>query len=121
MNRWAFLFFFSTTFLVAQEIPPEPWKKIEAQHLNPGLPLEDYTPVVVPNGAKLDFKIVDGIKVFHLIAEPIVWEVAGGLKINTWGFNGSVPGPLIEAVEGDRVRIYVTNKLPASTTVHWHG
>jgi FtsP/CotA-like multicopper oxidase with cupredoxin domain len=28
---------------------------------------------------------------------------------------------VIEAVEGDRVRIYVTNKLPESTSVHWHG
>ena len=27
----------------------------------------------------------------------------------------------IEAVEGDRVRIYVTNRLPEPTTVHWHG
>jgi FtsP/CotA-like multicopper oxidase with cupredoxin domain len=32
-----------------------------------------------------------------------------------------VHGPTIEAVEGDRVRIYVTNKLPAGTSVHWHG
>ena len=38
-----------------------------------------------------------------------------------WGYNGSVHGPMIEAVEGDRVRIYVTNRLPAPTTVHWHG
>ena len=29
--------------------------------------------------------------------------------------------PTIEAVEGDRVRIYVTNRLPEHTTVHWHG
>ena len=32
-----------------------------------------------------------------------------------------MPGPTIEAVEGDRVRIYVTNRLPEATTVHWHG
>jgi FtsP/CotA-like multicopper oxidase with cupredoxin domain len=38
-----------------------------------------------------------------------------------WGFNGTVHGPTIEAVEGDRVRIYVTNKLPAATSIHWHG
>src|SRR3546814_9208567 len=33
----------------------------------------------------------------------------------------STPGPTIEAVEGDRVRIYVTNRLPEATSVHWHG
>ena len=38
-----------------------------------------------------------------------------------WGYNGWVHGPTIEAVEGDRVRIYVTNRLPEPTTVHWHG
>ena len=38
-----------------------------------------------------------------------------------WGFNGQIHGPTIECVEGDRVRIYVTNKLPASTSIHWHG
>jgi manganese oxidase len=38
-----------------------------------------------------------------------------------WGYNGSVPGPMIEIVEGDRVRIIFENKLPEATTVHWHG
>ena len=28
---------------------------------------------------------------------------------------------MIEAVEGDRVRIYVTNRLPEPTSIHWHG
>ena len=89
--------------------------------LAPGQPGRDYTPVVVPNGAKLPWKVVDGVKVYHLIAEEVEHEFAPGLKAQCWGYNGSVHGPLIEAVEGDRVRIYVTNKLPAPTTVHWHG
>ena len=80
-----------------------------------------YTPVVVPNGATLPFELKDGVKVFHLVAEPIVHQVAPGLEIEAWGYNGRTPGPLIEAVEGDRVRIYVTNKLPEATTTHWHG
>ena len=101
--------------------PPRPWAKAAKEHLPPGEPGKDYTPAVVPNGNKAEYKIVDGVKVFHLIAEPIEWEVAVGLKIRTWGYNGSSPGPLIEVAEGDRVRIYVTNKLPAPTTVHWHG
>ncbi len=41
--------------------------------------------------------------------------------VNCWGYNGTAPGPTIEVVEGDRVRILVTNKLPEHTTVHWHG
>ncbi|MFA6173517.1 MAG: copper oxidase [Kiritimatiellales bacterium] len=80
-----------------------------------------YTPVVVPNGATLPFKIVDGVKVFHLVAEPVDHEFAPGLKAKCWGYNGRTPGPVIEAVEGDRIRIYVSNKLPEATSVHWHG
>lgn len=77
--------------------------------------------VVTPNGASLPWRMVEGVKVFHLIAEELEHEFAPGLKATCWGYNGRVHGPTIEAVEGDRVRIYVTNRLPAPTTVHWHG
>src|SRR5882672_4987133 len=92
------------------------------QHkLPPGRPGRDYTPVTVPNGAKLPWKIVDGVKVFHMVAEEVDHEIAPGLKVKCWGYNGRVHGPIIEAVELDRLRIYVTNRLQAPTTVHWHG
>ena len=80
-----------------------------------------YTPVTTPNGSSLPWKVVNGAKEFHLIAEPIKREFAAGMTINCWGYNGSSPGPTIEAVEGDRVRILVTNRLPENTSVHWHG
>ena len=87
----------------------------------PGQPGKDYTPVITPNGSTLPWKIVEGVKVYHLIAEPVRNEFAPGLVADCWGLNGQVHGPTIEAVEGDRVRIYVTNKLPTATSVHWHG
>ena len=65
--------------------------------------------------------MVDGVKEYHLIVEEIEWEMAPGMVINAWGYNGQTPGPTIEAVEGDRVRFYVTKKLPEPTAVHWHG
>ena len=43
------------------------------------------------------------------------------MKANLWGYNDQAPGPTIEAVEGDKVRIFVTNRLPEATIVHWHG
>jgi hypothetical protein len=94
---------------------------VDQRPSRPGQPGRDYRPVVVPNGTKLPWKIVDGVKVFHLVAEEIEHTFAPGLVARCWAYNRSVHGPLIEAVEGDRVRIYVTNRLPAPTTVHWHG
>ena len=82
---------------------------------------EHYLPVIAPDIPTLPFEKVGGVKVFHLIAEAFQHELAPGLEIAAWGYNGSTPGPLIEAVVGDHVRIYVTNKLPEPTTVHWHG
>jgi hypothetical protein len=108
----------------AQAAPPRPpaGKASPARRaLPPGRPGHDYTPVVVPNGSKLPWKIVGGAKVFHMVAEEVEHEFVPGLKATCWGYNGRVHGPLIEAVEGDLVRIYVTNRLPEPTTVHWHG
>jgi FtsP/CotA-like multicopper oxidase with cupredoxin domain len=77
--------------------------------------------VVTPNGSTLPWRIRNGVKVGHLIAEPVTHEFAPGLRAECWGYNGGTPGPTLEAVEGDRLRIYVTNRLPEPTTVHWHG
>ena len=80
-----------------------------------------FQPIVTLNGWSLPWRLRDGVKEFHLVAEPVVREIAPGMRANLWGYNGQSPGPTIEAVEGDRVRIFVTNRLPEVTTVHWHG
>jgi FtsP/CotA-like multicopper oxidase with cupredoxin domain len=80
-----------------------------------------YTRVVTPNGATLPWTMEDGAKTFRLVAEPVKREFAPGMVVDCWGYNGQTPGPTIEAVEGDRVRLYVTNKLPERTSMHWHG
>ena len=87
----------------------------------PGMPGKDYTPVTTLNGAALPFKIVNGVKVFHLVAEELENEFAPGLNVTMWGYNGRTNATTIEAVEGDHIRIYVTNTLEVPTTVHWHG
>jgi FtsP/CotA-like multicopper oxidase with cupredoxin domain len=83
-----------------------------------GLP---YTPVRTLNGWTLPSRMRDGVKEFHLVAEEVDHEFAPGTRAKCWGYNGATPGPTIEAVEGDRVRIFVTNRLPEPTTIHWHG
>ena len=80
-----------------------------------------YTPVRTLNGWTLPYKMKNGVKEFHLVAEEVEHEFAPGCVAKCWGYNGTTPGPTIEAVEGDRVRIYVTNRLGEHTTIHWHG
>jgi FtsP/CotA-like multicopper oxidase with cupredoxin domain len=82
---------------------------------------QPYAAVVTLNGSTLPWKMDGNVKVFHLIAEPVKREFAPGMVVNCWGYNGQTPGPTIECVEGDRVRIYVTNRLKEHTSIHWHG
>src|SRR6516162_4486928 len=80
-----------------------------------------YRPVVTLNGWTLPWRVNGDWKEFHLVAEPVRREIAPGMIAYLWGYNGQSPGPTIECVEGDKVRIFVTNRLPEHTTVHWHG
>ena len=80
-----------------------------------------YTPVRTLNGWTLPHVMKSGVKEFHLVAEEVDHEFAPGSRAKCWGYNGTTPGPTIEAVEGDRVRILVTNHLGEPTSVHWHG
>ena len=93
----------------------------EPQPVVPSIPKGPYTPVMTPNGSTLPWTMKDGVKEFRLVAEPVKREFAPGMVVDCWGYNGQTPGPTIEVVEGDRVRLFVTNKLPERTTVHWHG
>ena len=78
--------------------------------------------VTTPNGSALTGRRApDGAWVYHLTAGEVEHTFTPGLTATCWGYNGQVHGPTIEAVEGERVRIYVTNRLGVATTVHWHG
>jgi FtsP/CotA-like multicopper oxidase with cupredoxin domain len=102
---------------------PEPVIQTSADTISPNQSnvTSNYNPVVTLNGWTLPYRMNGNIKEFHLIAEPVVRELAPGMNANLWGYNGQSPGPTIEVVEGDKVRIFLTNKLPEHTSIHWHG
>ena len=108
---------------VAMAALPEPVIQTKPDTMAPLVPNtgRPYNPVVTLNGWTLPWRMREGVKEFHLVAEPVVREMAPAMKAHLWGYNGQSPGPTIEVVEGDRVRIFVTNKLPEHTSVHWHG
>jgi FtsP/CotA-like multicopper oxidase with cupredoxin domain len=78
-------------------------------------------PFHAPDVESLPWKMVDGRKEFHLRCEHVQRELLPGKWFDFFGYNGSIPGPTIEAFQGDKVRFVVHNALPEPTTVHWHG
>jgi FtsP/CotA-like multicopper oxidase with cupredoxin domain len=108
---------------VAMSALPEPILQTSPDTMAPLVPNtgRPYNPVVTLNGWTLPWRMNNGVKEFHLVAEPVLREMAPGMTAHLWGYNGQSPGPTIEVVEGDRVRIFVTNKLPEHTSIHWHG
>ena len=113
----------ATVSKVAMAALPEPVIQTQPVTMPPLAPPtgRPYNPVVTLNGWTLPWRMNKGVKEFHLVAEPVVREMTPGFKAHLWGYNGQSPGPTIEVVEGDRVRLFVTNKLGELTSVHWHG
>ena len=91
--------------------------------LVPGLRAPGLAPVPVemPDLTRLPHRMVGGVKEFHLRCTPVRREFLPGYPMVAWGFNDTMPGPLVEAGQGDRVRFVVRNELPEPTSVHWHG
>ncbi|HYK38446.1 MAG TPA: copper oxidase [Candidatus Eremiobacteraceae bacterium] len=77
--------------------------------------------MVTPDAGDLPFEMDGATKVFHLVAEPMKRAIVPWKTLDVWGYNGSCPGPTIQVTQGDRVRIVVENRLPESTSMHWHG
>lgn len=78
-------------------------------------------PIATPDNWVTRPTLKDGVKEFYLHATVTRREFLPGVWMNVWGFNDSVPGPTIEATEGDRVRISLYNMLPEPTVLHLHG
>ena len=124
-----------------------PWKNVSQKISEPPQLMGKQMGVVQTPGIKpLGYELDGNVKVFRLIAQPIEHVIVDEAhseishlvskknkipkkmkhtpkyqKIKCWGYNGSTPGPTLEATEGDRVRIILKNELPEPTSIHWHG
>ncbi len=56
-----------------------------------------------------------------LEARETGWEIRPGQTVAGYGYNGQVPGPIIEARQGVPLEVRFTNRLPEPTLIHWHG
>jgi len=72
-------------------------------------------------GRELQPRLENRAKVFDLDASVIQWQILPHVAVDAYAFNNQVPGPTLRVRQGDLVRINVTNHLPTTTSVHWHG
>jgi FtsP/CotA-like multicopper oxidase with cupredoxin domain len=72
-------------------------------------------------GQPLEYELDGDVKVFKLTTSVIQWEVTPGKLVEAFAYNGVVPGPEIRVTEGDNVRVVLTNEMPHSTVIHFHG
>lgn len=81
------------------------------------------TAVAAPRNDEQHPPLVDGGAVirYRLEASEIEWEIAPGRTVRGYGFNGQVPGPVLEAKQNVPLEIEFTNRLPEPTVIHWHG
>jgi nitrite reductase (NO-forming) len=73
-----------------------------------------YNAVVPPAGPQ-------PVKHITVVARDQVQEIAEGVKVSLWTFNGSVPGPLFHVRQGDEVRVTFVNKTPMAHSVDFHA
>lgn len=62
-----------------------------------------------------------GVVEVNLVAEPTRLSLVPGHTHTFLAYNGRIPGPTLEAYEGDQVIVRFHNKLREATTIHWHG
>jgi FtsP/CotA-like multicopper oxidase with cupredoxin domain len=61
------------------------------------------------------------VRRYEIIAEDREIEVAKGVFFPAWTYNGTVPGPIIRATEGDILEVVFTNAGSHPHTIHFHG
>ncbi|MBI3031982.1 multicopper oxidase domain-containing protein [Candidatus Woesearchaeota archaeon] len=61
------------------------------------------------------------LREYWIHAEDKEIEIAPGVFFPAWTYNGQVPGPSIRATEGDKIKIYFTNRGTKPHSLHFHG
>jgi manganese oxidase len=61
------------------------------------------------------------VREYTLTASDREIEIAPGVFFPAWTYNGTVPGPIIRATEGDLLRVRLVNGGSHPHTIHFHG
>ena len=81
-----------------------------------------YTPVTTPNGATLPWKMVDGVKEFHLVAEPVDARVRARAERQVLGLQRPRrPGRRSRRSRATACASSSPTGCPSAPSIHWHG
>jgi FtsP/CotA-like multicopper oxidase with cupredoxin domain len=69
----------------------------------------------------LNERAANPAKEVHLFAREAFVDVGGGLKVKALTYNGNIPGPQLDVIEGQPVRIVLHNQMKVPTSLHFHG
>ena len=105
---------------VAMAALPEPVMQTKPDTMPPLVPNtgRPYNPVVTLNGWTLPWRMNNGVKEFHLVAEPVVREMSPGFKAHLWGYNGMLIG-VFELLADARAQIASVNTYIVALRDFW--
>ncbi|MFW6084716.1 MAG: multicopper oxidase family protein, partial [Gemmatimonadota bacterium] len=72
-----------------------------------------------PSRPRQWLRLVDG-DTLSLVATPVRHRMMGR-EFVMYGFNGQIPGPLLEVDRAAEITVEFENRIPWPTAVHWHG
>ena len=77
--------------------------------------------VIAGTAIRTTYAQVAGGADYSLRIEPLRLELAPGKVIDTFGYNGSVPGPVLRLREGRQITVDIRNDTDIDDIIHWHG
>ncbi len=93
--------------------------ELDAPNAAPFLPSVD-DPESVPFARPRELALLSDGDTLGLEAGYVRRRLRGADHI-MYGFNGQIPGPLIQVMEASTITVEFTNSIDWPTTIHWHG
>lgn len=77
--------------------------------------------ISAPGIKTANYRLEGNTRHFHLVAEPVKHNILKDVTLDTLGFNGSTPGPLIIIREGEYISLKFDNNTDKPMGLHIHG
>ncbi|WAQ80831.1 hypothetical protein PtA15_1A169 [Puccinia triticina] len=104
-----FLFYYAVAIINASPLRPSQYAPAASAHPHQYILSPHFDINAKPKTRKYTFHVTETTAALDGFLRPVL------------AINGQIPGPLIQANEGDRLEITVINQMSVGLTLHWHG